>query len=211
MWIPKIPKVPSGAIAIILVICCIYPYLMIFEYINYCLHKNQVTIEQTVCEGITWRDDGYIGGTDYLNFSVEISFKDKEVLAVGTHTLVFKGDKYIGHIQSRLEGTLEKNQEGNLVNYFEPNTTQKLYFHLSHPTNHSWDGYEIFKELYYGNAEDYTFVTNVIYVTFTDLIVVGHNGGSYYYDENGTIYFKDENSPNERFYYYDNKGRKRYV
>ena len=41
--------------------------------------KNQVIIEQTTFEGITWRDDGYVGGADYLNFSVEISFKDKEL------------------------------------------------------------------------------------------------------------------------------------
>lgn len=211
MWIPKVPKVPSGAIAIVFVICCIYPYIMIFEYIGYCLHKDQVTIEQTVYEGITWRDEGYVGGTDYLNFSVEIAFKKKEVSKVYAHTLVFKDNKYIGHIQSTFEGTSEKRQDATLVYYFEPNSIQKMYFHLSHPTNRSWENNEVFKELYYGNAEDFTFTTNVIYVAFTDGVVVGHNFATYYYDENGIIYYKDENSHKDRYYYYDDKGRKRYA
>jgi hypothetical protein len=211
MWIPK-PKfvVPSGAIMIVLFVCSIYPFIIFFDYLSYCSHKNQVVIEQTNFEGSAWRDDGYIGGTDYLNFSVEVSFKNKEVAYVEAHTLVFKGEKFIGHIQSRFEGTAEKTKDRNQVLYFEPNTTQKLYFHIKHPTNHSWEGYEVFKELYYGNINDYTIITNVISVTFTNLVVVGHKS-YYYYDEDGTIYFKDENSLKEKYYYYDSNGKKHYV
>ena len=211
MWIPKAPTIPSGVIAIILAICCIYPYIVIFDYINYCTHKNQVVIEQTVCEGLSWSDEGYSGGTDYLDFCIDVCFKKKEVSVLHVHTLVFKGDKFIGHVDLKFDGTNERIEDATRQYYFESNSSQKLYFHLKHNSNDDWENNEIFKELYYGNLQDYTFKTNVISVSFTDSVVVGHNFASYYYDEKGTIYFKDENSRKEKYYYYDDKGKRHYA
>ena len=209
------PKGPSrlGA-AIILLLLCILPYIQIVKYFDFCLHKEQVVVTQTICEGFTWNDDNsYYNGVDYLNFSIEVSFKKREVVSFNAHTLVFKGDEYIGYIDSDFQGTSQRMEENGMYAYFEPNTTQKLYFHISHPTNTSWQNDELFQELYYGDLEDFVFKTNIICVYFTDGTVVGHYlslPSDFYYDENGIIHYKDQNSDKNRYYYYDDKGRKHY-
>jgi hypothetical protein len=80
--------------------------------------------------------------------------------------------------------------------------------------NTSWQNYGLFKELYEGNLEEYTFVTNIICVDFTDGTMVGHYLfllDDFYYDKNGIIHYKDQNSDKKRYYYYDDNGRKRYT
>ena len=209
------PTGPSrlGA-AFILLLLCIHPYIQIIKYFDFCLHKEQVVITQTICEGFTWNDNNsYYNGIDYLNFSIEVSFKRKEVVSFDAHTLVFKGNTYIGYIDSDFLGTSQRIEDNSTRAYFEPNTTQKLYFHISHPTNTSWQNDKLFKELYYGNLEDFVFITNIICVYFTDGTMVGHYlflPSDFYYDENGTIHYKDQNSDENRYYYYDDKGHKHY-
>ena len=217
MWIfVNLPKPVKSGGALILLLLCINPYIQFFKYMKFCQHKDQVIIEQTSCEGFTHNDnDGYYYGTDYLNFSIDVSFKDEEVVSFNAHTLVFKGDKYIGYIASDFWGTSERMTEhGNTRVYFESNTTQKLYFHISHPTNTSWQNDALFKELYEGNLEEYTFVTNIICVDFADGTMVGHYlslPGDFYYDNNGIIHYKDQNSDEKKYYYYDSDGNKHYT
>lgn len=199
---------------IFLAILCIYPFIAFFQYKDFCQHKNQVVVEQTVCEGFTWNDDNsYYKGVDYLNFSIDVSFKDVEVSGFDVHTVVFHGDKYVGYIQSHFSGTSER-VEGNIHrNYFETNTKQKLYFHISHPTDTSWQGYELFKELYDGNISEFRFVSNIICVNFTDGTIVGRHLSTldFYYDENGVLCYKDIDGDGTKYYFYDKNGKKQYV
>ena len=52
---------------------------------------------------------------------------------------------------------------------------------------------ELFKELYYGDPEEFTFVPNIISVDYYDGITVGnHFGITDYYDENGQIHFAED-------------------
>ena len=219
MWI-LIKIVPKGygaggAAALLVLAVILSPFYHFFSYINFCQHKEQVVIEQTVCEGLTWsNDNSYYQGADYLNFSIDVSFKKEEVANFTAHTLVFKNDKYIGCIKSEFSGTSEKMDGNTPVAYFETNTTQKLHFHIYHPTGTSWEFDELFEELYYGNLEDFEFVTNIICTNFTDGITVGHFlllPNDFYYDENGTIHYKDQNSDQLRYYYYDSNGKKHYA
>lgn len=216
MWIfVNLGKVAKGGGILILAFFCILPYIQIFNYIDFCQHKEQIIIEQTTCEGFTWNDDNsYYDGIDYLNFSIDITFKKKEVVSFNAHTLVFKGDKYIGYINSDFTGNSQRIKDNYTQSYFESNSRQKLYFHISHPTNTSWQNDELFKELYYGNLKDFKFVTNIICTDFTDGTTVGHYlflPNDYYYDDNGTIYFKDQKSDENRYYYYDKNGKKCYA
>jgi hypothetical protein len=218
MWVYIKELAPKGGrlgSILILILLCIYPYVQVFNYIGFCQHKEQVIIEQTVCEGFTWNDENsYYDGVDYLNFSIDVSFKTKEVAVFNVHTLVFKGDKYIGYINSDFLGTSQRTEDGNSQAYFETNTKQTLYFHISHPRNTSWQNDALFKELYEGNLEEFTFVSNIICVNFTDGTTVGHSlvlQSDFYYDENGRIYYKDGNSDNRTYYYYDDNGKKHYI
>jgi hypothetical protein len=94
----------------------------------------------------------------------------------------------MGYIMSEFTGTSERMDDNTPIAYFEPNTTQKLYFHIYHPTGTSWEFDELFAELYHGNLEDFEFVTNIICTNFTDGVTVGHYlllADDFYYDENG--------------------------
>ena len=210
-------KSSGGALGawFILLLLCFNPFIQIFRYTNFCQHKDQVVIERTVCKGLTWSDDGsYYNGKDYLNFSIEVSFKKQEVSHFNAHTLVFKGDKFIGYITTDFYGNSTRTEDNTTYKFFEKETTQTLDFNMSHPTDTSWQGHELFQELYYGNLEDYTFVTNVIYVYFSDGTTVGHYlflNTDFYYDENGRIYFRDQDKGNKTYYYYDDNGKKHYV
>ena len=200
----------------ILLLLSLHPYIQAIKYIGFCLHKEQVIVEKTVCEGFAWDDDNiYYNGVDYLNFSIEVSFKKKEVVSFNAHTLVFKGNQYVGYIESDFMGTSQRVEKENTRAYFKTNTKQTLYFHVSHPRNTSWQGEELFKEIYEGNLEEFKFVTNIICVYFTDGTMVGHYlhlPSDFYYDENGRIYYKDQNRDKTRYYYYyDERGKRHYV
>ena len=212
MWI-LIKKSPAtgGTAALVLLVLCLYPFVQFFKYINYCQHKDQVIIRETVCTGIAWSDDNpYYDGVDYLNFHLDVSFGKKEVVSLDTHTLVFKGDEFIGYINMHFVGNAERTEGNTVKQYFEPNTDQKLSFSLQHTTNTSWDNNDIFREIYFGNLEDYRFETNVVCVTFEDGVTVGHAFADFYYDEKGVIHYKDEHRDEPRYYHYDSKGRKHY-
>ena len=217
MWIfLKLPKPVQGGGMLILILLCINPFIQIFRYASFCQHKEQVIIEQTSYIDITWSDDNsYYNGQDNINLSIDVTFKKEEVSSFNAHTVVFKGDQYIGYIDSDFYGTSERvTDKGNTLQYFETNSKQTLYFHISHATNTSWSGDELFQQLFEGNIEEFTFITNVICVYFTDGTMVGHYlflPDDFYYDENGIINFKDKNSDEKRYYYYDSKGNKHYV
>ena len=199
----------GGAVALLVIAVILSPFYHFFRYMGFCQHKDQIVIEQTVCEGFTWNNNN-----DYLNFSIDASFGKEEVAHFTTHTLVFKDDKYIGYIKSEFSGTSERMEDNTPIPYFETHSSQKLYFHISHPTNASWEFYELFKELYDGNLESFKFVTNIIYTTFTDSTTVGHFlllPNDFYYDENGIIHYRDQLSDKIKYYYYDDNGRKHYV
>ena len=188
MW-KWVPKVSAGAIGMVLLLAGLSPFIDVFRYIDFCSRKNQVVIESTTCEGFTQGDDG----KDYYNFSINVSFGKDEVNNFDVHTLVFKGDEFIGHIKSNFQGTSSHHDKSHYGKYFEANSNQKLEFSIAHTRGYSWNGHEIFEELYYGNLEDYTFVTNIICVYFYDGTWVGQAGSfSYYYDEKGQIHYNEE-------------------
>ena len=198
----------------ILCLLCLHPYIQIFKYVDFCLHKEQVVIHETICEDIVWVDDNsYYDGVDYINFSIGTSFKKKMVASFNAHTLVFKDNHYIGYINSDFTRNNQQTQTNVTQSSFEPNSTEKLYFHISHPTNTSWQNHELFKEIYEGNMDDFHFITNIICVYFEDGTMVGHYlflPSDFYYDENGVIHFKDKESNSNKYYYYDENGRKHY-
>lgn len=188
-------KKNSGG-AIVLMLLCLYPYIQLFHYVDYCAHKNQIVIEQTVCQGFTWEGDRYYNGVDRLNFSVDVRFKGKEVAYMVIHTVVRKDGRYVGYIKTEFTGNCTRMEDNTPHYYFEKRTRQTLDFYMEHITGASWSGEELMEELYNGNLADYTFDSDVIYATFADGATVGAHlflDSDFYYDEKGKLHITKDN------------------
>lgn len=182
--------------AIVLALLCLYPYIQLFHYVNYCSHKNQIDIGQTVCHGFTWDGDRYYNGVDRLDFSVDVRFKNKEVAYMVIHTVVRKDGRYVGYIKTEFTGNCTRMEENTPQYYFEKRTRQTLDFYMEHITGTSWSGEELMQELYNGNLEGYTFDSDVIYATFADGTIVGVHlflDSDFYYDEKGKLHVTKDN------------------
>ena len=150
MWLfvdlSQLFKKNSGG-AIVLMLLCLYPYIQLFHYVDYCAHKNQIVIEQTVCQGFTWEGDRYYNGMDRLNFSVDVRFKGKEVAYIVIHTVVRKDGRYVGYIKTEFTGNCTRMEDNTPHYYFERRTRQTLDFYMEHITGTSWSGEELMEEL----------------------------------------------------------------
>ena len=182
--------IARGAVMILIIFALAGPYIDVFRYANFCNHKEEVVIESVEYEGITNGNDG----KDYINFSLEVSIGEYEVNQIVVHTLVYKGDKFVGYIQTYFKGNLSRpHKNSDAGKYFEAESRQTLKFSIEHTRGYSFDGEELFKELYYGDPEEFTFVPNIISVDYYDGITVGnHFGITDYYDENGQIHFAED-------------------
>ena len=178
---------------LIMAILCIYPFIHAINYIDFCTHKNQVIIEETVCEGFSYDASGNHGnGVDYLNFNIDVTFKKKEVSRFTVHTVVLKNGKYVGYIKTDFEGNCRRMDENVPIFYYDTQTRQTLKFNMSHDSGTSWSGKELMKEIYDGDLEDYSFESEVIMVNFTDGTMVGRFllfDNNFYYDENGKFHY----------------------
>ena len=199
VWIEDLdPKKKASAVGslLIVIIALIGPYLSLFKYIDFCLHKNQIAIESTVCDGFTQTDE-----YDHFDFSMDVSIGKYEIESFETHTLVFQKGKFIGYIRSNFLGTSSRIEKNTEERYFESNSKQTLKFRLSHDRKTPLIWEPLFKELYDGKSEDFTFVSNVICVCFSDGTVVGHlslDSLDFYYDEFGQIHYDDEEEKSKK-------------
>ena len=191
MWVFIKEHAKTGGVLVLILLACILPFIDVYRYIDFCKHKNQVTIESTICQGLTEETDG----KDYLNFLMKVSFGKYEVNRLDVHTLVFKGDKFVGYIESSFSGASSHYENSHNGEKFEANSDQNLKFRISHTRGDSWSGDELFEELYYEDLEDYTFVSNIICVSFSDGTTVGRYG-DYYYNEDGQIHYEEYNDLN---------------
>ena len=191
MWvfISNLPKVTKGAVSLFFVIFLLYPYFLVFSYMNFCSYKDEVTIGTPVCHGFTWSDDNaYVNGLDCLNFSIDVTFDNKRALGFHADTLVYDKDgDFVGQLCC-VDFDSDKLYEDGLC--FEPNTTQTFWFYAYHVTGKSWENDPVLKELYYGNLEDYTFVTKITYVIFANFKIVG-NDNVHWYDTEGNIHWEE--------------------
>lgn len=178
-----------GAVAILLVLS-IFPYIWTCQYIGFCFHKNQVDVGNMELAARGWSEqlEEYA-----IDFTVDIDVKRYDVSSIDFHTVVYKGDDFIGVIEGTLEGLTFKEIDGSERYVFEKNSEQTVYFTLT-----GWRNLEksdaLFRELYYGNPEDYRFETNIICVWFADGTQVGYYFNlpfDYEYDENGKMHITE--------------------
>ncbi len=179
----------TGGIAI-LFIMSIFPYVYFFQYIDFCFHKDQVQVGEVRMVEQGWSDslEEYA-----ITFHVDMEFGKYEAYVVSFHTLIYKDGEFIGYLTSDLKGPVLKEEDGSRSHVFETNTKRTLYF-----TFKGWRDLSkadpLFLELYNGKPEDYTFVTKLMGVGFTDGTTVGRTYMDFFdfeYDENGEIHFKD--------------------
>ncbi len=179
----------TGGIAILMVMS-IFPYVWFFQYVDFCLHKNQVQVENVrmVEQGWDEADEEHI-----VKFYVDMEFGREEAILVSFHTLVYKDDKFIGYINSDIPGPFLKEEDGSQYHVFDTNTETTMYFNISGGRQIS-KADALFRELYGGNPEDYTFVVVFMGAQFSDGTTVGHvylDNMDFQYDENGEIHFSD--------------------
>ena len=166
---------------ILLAALCLMPYIWTCNYISFCLHKNQIVLHETTCVGVGWREesDDYHSGEYYVDFAVDADFKRYDVSSFEMHTLVFKGERCIGHIKTHFS----ENQERR--------TSQTLRFGLSENQISTSDD-SLFRELYYGDLTEYRFESRVIFAWYQDGTTVGVWLPMFYeYDEQGNLHYND--------------------
>ena len=171
-----------GLIICLCIALSIYPYVLTVQLCNVAMHRNQVVINQTTLENSYWKNGAYV-----LDFSVDVDFKKYEVSSFEIHTVVYKGDKYIGYIKTDFYGDVSKEGKGTSYRCYEKNTNRTLEYSLSCTQR---DNNTFSKELCNGNPEDFTFVSNIIEISFVDETYVGYGRlHEYSYNENGEIQF----------------------
>ena len=186
----KNERIAGGAA--VLMILAILPYMWGFEYLKFCLHKNQVTVSN-----ITMLDKGW--SEEHNRYSIDFSFtadfKHFNVYSFDVHTLVYKNGEFIGHIRTSTNGNIEKEFDDTIYEVFETNSTQTINFTFLSNWHTLEKSEDFFKELYNGNPEDYTFEIRVICVYFVDGTTVGYSGLDdlkYYYDEKAKMHIVDQ-------------------
>ena len=184
-WLNK--KLGGIALAIIL---SLIPYVWGFSYLDFCLHKNQVQVENVRMVERGWDDSKQ---EHFVKFYVDVEIGKYEVKNVFFHTLVYKNDQFIGYITSDMSGPTFKQDDMSQYYVFDAKTEPTMYFKLSGGSNLS-KADDLFRELYDGNPEDYTLVAKFMGADFSDGTSVGHvymNNMDFDYDENGEIHFSD--------------------
>jgi len=178
-----------GGIALAIILALI-PYVWGFSYLDFCLHKNQVQVDNVRMADRGWDE---ADGEHFIQFYVDMEFGREEANCVSFHTLVYKNGKFIGYINTDIDAPAS-NHDGELRYAFDTKAEKTLYFNVSGGNNLSKSG-DLFRELYDGNPEDYTFEVKFMGARFTDGTTVGHiylqDYFDYQYDENGEIHFTD--------------------
>lgn len=199
MWILSwVPKPAAGGAGLLLGIFLIYPFIAIFQYIDFCTYKDEVEISNAECYGFVWNDEinSYQNGAEYVNFGIEVTFDDEPIRSMEIDTLVYKGDEFVGYITHSFEASdfpndSEVTEDG--ATCFKRDTTTTLYFNLHHVTGKAWDEDELITELYFGDLNDYTFVSEIILVSFCDFTMVGrYSSLGHYYDTEGNVYWYED-------------------
>lgn len=199
MWILSwVPKPATGGAGCLLSIFLLYPFIALFQYLDFCSYKDEVEILNAECYGFVWNDEAnsYQNGAEYANFGVEFTFDDEPVSSIQVDTLVYKGDEFIGYITHNFEvadfpNDSEVTEDDELC--FKRNTTTTLYFNIHHVTGKEWDEDDIITELYFGDLDDYTFVSEIIYISFCDFTLVGRFSSlGHYYDTEGNIHWVED-------------------
>ena len=179
-----------GGVAILMILS-VFPYVWFFQYIDFCLHKNQVQVDNVRMVEYGLNDSK---GEYFIQFYVDIETGKEEATLVSFHTLVYKKGKFIGHINSDIPGPILKEDGTTQYSVFNTKTARTVFFNISGGNNLT-EADELFCELYNGNPDDYTFEVNFMGVMFTDGTTVGHaylqDYFDYQYDENGEIHFTD--------------------
>lgn len=174
----------------ILVLLSLFPYIWFFQYIDFCFHKNQVQVENVRMVEQGWDDSK---GEHFIKFYVDVEVRKYDITNVSFHTLVYKEGKFIGYINSNIAGPTFKQDGTSQYSVFEAETNPTMYFKISGGRNLS-NADDLFRELYDGNPEDYTFVVNLMGADFEDGTSVGHvymTSMDFGYNENGEIQFSD--------------------
>lgn len=172
------------------IILALIPYVWGFSYLDFCLHKNQVQVENVRMVEQGWDDSKQ---EHFVKFYVDVEIGKYEVTNVSFHTLVYKNDKIIGYLSSDMSGPTFKQDGMHQYHVFDAKTKPTMYFKISGGSNLS-NADDLFRELYDGNPEDYTFVAKFMGAQFEDGTTVGHvymNNMDFDYDENGEIHFSD--------------------
>ena len=178
-----------GAIGILMILS-LYPYIWGVQLIGYCMHIHQVSVGEVTMLESGWSDalEEYV-----VRFSVDVEVGRYAATHVQLHTLIYKNDKFIGYLTSDLRGQTLRQGKNSDYYVFEAGSRQTAYFDLK-----GWRNLEtaeaLFRELYYGDPEDYTFVTRLMGVAYEDGTDVGHLYLSvldFGYDENGQLHFSE--------------------
>ena len=172
------------------IILALIPYVWGFQYLDFCMHKNQVQVENVRMVEQGWDDSKQ---EHFVKFYVDVEIGRYEAINVSFHTLVYKNDKLIGYVSSDMAGPTFKQDGMHQYHVFDAKSEQTMYFKISGGSNLS-KADDLFRELYDGNPEDYTFVVNFMGAQFKDGTTVGHvymNNMDFDYDENGEIHFSD--------------------
>lgn len=198
MWIfVKLPKPAAAGAGILALVFMIYPFIALFQYRDFCSHKDDVQIAETECLGFVWDDknNSYANGADYANFKVDVEFGENPVQYFKADTLVYKDGKFLGYILGSFSPEdypehSRTSKEGALC--FKTNYKATLHFNIHHVTGQPWDDDEIITELYKahsnGTLDQYDFVTKVVGVMFTDVTIVGYTEAiPHSYDKNGNL------------------------
>ena len=168
----------------------IFPYLWTIDYVKFCFHKNQAEVSNAQLVYCGWDEELE---EHVVDFTVDVKIKNYDVKSIDFHILIYKGGTFIGHINTGVVGNTVKQIDGAERVVFEKKSqqTERVYLSGGRAVEQAGD---LFKELYFGNPEDYTFEVNLIAVYFEDGTDVGHFilfSMDYYYDENGKIHYND--------------------
>lgn len=183
----------SGAAIVFL----LFPYIWGVEYISFCNHEDRVEVSEVAFVEKGWSEthEQYT-----IDFTVDLEIDKFEAYAVDIHVLVYKGEEFIGWVPVTLEGNEFRDEDGSQYSVFPANEKHTMKFSFL-----GWRNLEtadpLFKELYYGNIKDYTFVTKLVGVGFIDGTDVGFmymDNMDYTYNTEGEIQYDD--------YYLQKKG-----
>ena len=157
----------GGGVAIIFLL---FPYIWGVEYIKFCNHEDRVEISEVAIVEKGWSEshDEYA-----IDFTVDLEIDKYEAYAVDIHVLIYKGDEFIGWLPVTLNGIEHRYEDGSEYSVFPANEKHTMTFSFLGGRNLATAD-ELFQEVWYGDEDDYTFVTKFMGVGFIDGTDVGY-------------------------------------
>ena len=183
----------SGAAIVFL----LFPYVWGAELIDFSIHENRVEVSEVAFVEKGWSEthEQYT-----IDFTVDLEIDKYEAYAVDIHVLIYKGEEFIGWLPVTLEGNEFRDDDGSQYSVFPANEKHTMKFSFLGGRNLQ-NADPLFKELYNGKINDYTFVTKLVGVGFIDGTDVGFmymDSMDYTYNTDGEIQYDD--------YYLQKKG-----